>query len=104
MAKTARDRYIRQLATDYPELQTRYQIFSNVGYYTGAHKEGLEKFSISQFHRKSPLPCKKYNTLNPVKRAEELPKENEDEQEECENPQESNQIQDEYDISDICFV
>lgn len=57
LAKTARDLYVRSLVDKYPELQERYEIYSNVGYPTPKHKEGIEKYGITQFHRKSTKTC-----------------------------------------------
>lgn len=58
LAKTARDTYIRDLCTAYPELETRYILTKNMGYGTKQHIEGIEKYGISQWHRRTYARCK----------------------------------------------
>jgi len=54
LAKVARDRYMKQIAQDYPQ----YQFDKHKGYGTKLHYEMLDKYGISQVHRPSFL--KKY--------------------------------------------
>lgn len=54
LAKVERDRYMEQIALDYPE----YQFGKHKGYGTALHYEMLDKFGVSPVHRKSFL--KKY--------------------------------------------
>ena len=54
LAKVARDRYMKQLAADYPQ----YQFEKHKGYGTALHYECLDTFGVSPVHRKSFL--KKY--------------------------------------------
>lgn len=56
VAKQARDQYMIDLATEYPE----YGFESNVGYGTKLHMEGLAKHGVTNHHRKSFKPIKKY--------------------------------------------
>lgn len=58
LAKTERDAYIRDLCKKYPELETRYKLTKNMGYGTKQHIEGIEKYGISQWHRRSYARCK----------------------------------------------
>lgn len=54
LAKVARDRYMKQIAEEYPE----YQFDKHKGYGTKLHYEMLDKYGISEVHRPSFL--KKY--------------------------------------------
>lgn len=59
LAKYSRDTYIDALCDEYPELDTRYGIRKNKGYISASvHKEGIEKYGVSQFHRMSFKCCK----------------------------------------------
>lgn len=49
LAKTYRDDYMEQLHEEYP----MYDWKSNKGYPTRKHREGIRKFGISPYHRKS---------------------------------------------------
>ncbi len=51
LAKTARDRYMRELAQQYPQ----YAFEQHKGYGTKLHYERLEKYGISPVHRKTFL-------------------------------------------------
>jgi ribonuclease HII len=93
LAKTERDKFIRQLVVEHPELQERYGIASNVGYAVPKHMQGIIKYGISQFHRKTPDPCAKNPTVNPVKRVEDES-----------NNEDNSESDNVYDISDVCFV
>lgn len=73
IAKVEHDKYIYDLCNEYPELKNRYDIHNNVGYGTAKHIEGLNKYGITQWHRKSYGICKilklneireTYNTSN----------------------------------------
>jgi len=57
LAKVAHDDYIADLCQDYPELIERYHLDKNVGYGTRQHLEGIEKYGITQWHRKSFVRC-----------------------------------------------
>lgn len=57
LAKTERDKYIQELCESYPELEQKYKLLSNKGYGTKLHLEGIEKYGISEWHRKSFKRC-----------------------------------------------
>jgi len=44
----------------YPNLDKFYDLRSNKGYGTKKHMEGIEKYGISAWHRKSFGICRKY--------------------------------------------
>jgi 3-hydroxyacyl-CoA dehydrogenase len=58
LAKVARDEYISNLCSEYPELATRYGIDTNQGYGTKTHMNGILEYGITQWHRKSYGKCK----------------------------------------------
>lgn len=58
LAKEEHDKHIRELCQQYPELNEKYDLLNNMGYGTKKHLEGIRKYGISQFHRKSFKPCK----------------------------------------------
>jgi ribonuclease HII len=60
LAKTARDRYVRELCDEYPELSTRYGLDHNMGYGTKQHLDGIHKFGITAWHRRTFGACKEY--------------------------------------------
>jgi ribonuclease HII len=60
LAKVAHDKYIAELCLEYPELNERYDIANNMGYGTSKHMEGIKKYGITEFHRKSFGICKEY--------------------------------------------
>ena len=68
LAKWTRDNYIDEIANQYPELTTRYDIKNNKGYMSLKHTWGLEKFGYCQFHRKLwkpflEMPFKKVESI-----------------------------------------
>lgn len=64
LAKTARDRYITKLCNDNQELNEYYNIGSNKGYGAKIHINGIKKYGISKWHRKTFGICKIYNSYN----------------------------------------
>lgn len=60
LAKVERDNYIEELCTQEPVLITKYDLLNNKGYGTKKHMEGIEKYGISVFHRKSFGICKRF--------------------------------------------
>ena len=58
LAKVERDKYIYNLSLKFPELESKYLISKNKGYGTKEHIDGIKKYGISEFHRKSFGPCK----------------------------------------------
>ena len=57
IAKEYHDEYIKDLCSSYPELDTKYGLSKNMGYGTKKHIEGLYKYGISKYHRKTFKPC-----------------------------------------------
>ena len=53
LAKTARDAYIEEMCDEYPLLQEYYNLRKNVGYAAKVHREGIMKYGITQWHRKT---------------------------------------------------
>ena len=53
LAKEFHDDYIKELCNLYPELNERYDLLNNMGYGTRKHIEGIKKYGLSEFHRKS---------------------------------------------------
>ena len=64
LAKVEHDKYIRELCEEYPELDEKYHLLSNMGYGTESHINGIKKYGISQFHRKTFGICKESKINN----------------------------------------
>jgi ribonuclease HII len=60
LAKVERDRYIDKMCEEHPELAERYKIDSNKGYGAKAHMDGIKKWGISPWHRKTFGICKSF--------------------------------------------
>lgn len=58
LAKVEHDKYIENLCKEYPKLQDYYYLNNNKGYGTQKHIEGIKKYGISPWHRKSFSTCK----------------------------------------------
>jgi len=65
VAKVEHDLYIKRLCDEYPELDQRYDLASNMGYGSQRHRDGIAKYGVSQFHRKT-FGCCQGPSLNPV--------------------------------------
>jgi ribonuclease HII len=65
LAKVAHDEYILELCKEYPILCERYSLDKNVGYGTKLHIDGIKKYGITQWHRRSYGICKmaKYSPI-----------------------------------------
>ena len=61
LAKTARDRYIKYLCAENPDLQEKYGIANNKGYGAKVHLQGIKEHGITKWHRKSFGICKEYS-------------------------------------------
>jgi ribonuclease HII len=72
LAKHARDSHILELCKEYPELQERYGLATNMGYGTAKHLRGINVYGITQWHRKSFAPCKNINLSTDVSGLEPL--------------------------------
>jgi ribonuclease HII len=53
LAKEFHDDYIKELCILHPELNERYDLLNNMGYGTKKHIEGIKKYGLSKFHRKT---------------------------------------------------
>ena len=53
IAKEYHDDHIKTLCINYPELVYKYDLLNNMGYGTPKHIEGIKKYGLSEFHRKS---------------------------------------------------
>jgi ribonuclease HII len=62
LAKVARDEYISELCNEYPDLIEKYNIQSNKGYGSSIHLDGIKKYGITSWHRKTFGICKNYKT------------------------------------------
>ena len=60
IAKVERDRYIHELCLENPELVERYGIDSNKGYGSKIHMDGIKKYGITKWHRRTFGICKNY--------------------------------------------
>lgn len=60
LAKVERDNYIDELCFDNPELVEYYGIDSNKGYGSKKHMDGIKKYGITKWHRKTFGICKDY--------------------------------------------
>jgi len=58
LAKYSRDTYISELCLQNPELDEKYSLSKNMGYGTKLHLEGIVKYGITQWHRKTYGLCK----------------------------------------------
>lgn len=61
LAKVSRDEYIDEICGKHPELVERYGINKNKGYGTKIHMEGIQKYGITEFHRKTFGICRNYS-------------------------------------------
>ena len=59
LAKTAKDRFIKELILEYPEYE-KYDLSNNSGYGTQNHINAIKNYGITPFHRKSFGICKNY--------------------------------------------
>jgi|UniRef100_A0A6C0IND5 ribonuclease HII len=53
LAKNARDAYVETLCDEYTVLDEYYGLRKNVGYGTKQHREGIQQYGITQWHRKT---------------------------------------------------
>jgi len=58
LAKVERDAYIEELCNCYKKLDDYYGLLNNKGYGTSIHMEGIKKYGISPWHRKSYGCCR----------------------------------------------
>jgi|TARA_B110000285_G_scaffold123832_1_gene139858 ribonuclease HII len=60
LAKTERDLYIENLCMENPTLDERYCISKNKGYGTKIHIDGINKYGITEYHRKTFGICRHF--------------------------------------------
>jgi len=58
LAKVERDNYITELCDEHPDLIEHYNLQKNKGYATKDHRNGISKFGITEWHRRSFKTCK----------------------------------------------
>ena len=58
LAKVSRDKHIEEICDKYPILDEYYNISKNKGYGAKVHIDGIKKYGITKFHRKSFGICK----------------------------------------------
>jgi len=58
LAKVSRDQWIENLCDKHPQLNTCYQIRSNKGYGSKEHMDGIKKYGLTPWHRKTFGICK----------------------------------------------
>ena len=63
LAKSERDYYMEMMCEVYPELHEKYGFKNNKGYGTKQHMEGIQKYGITKWHRKSFKPCNNSETI-----------------------------------------
>ena len=60
IAKVERDKYIEKICDENPTFEEYYSIRSNKGYGAKKHLEGIKKYGITKYHRKTFGICKQY--------------------------------------------
>ena len=60
LAKVERDKYIEELCIENPELIEKYGIDSNKGYGSKTHMDGIRKYGITKWHRRTFGLCKEF--------------------------------------------
>jgi ribonuclease HII len=58
IAKEFHDKHILELIQNNPDLDNKYDLNKNMGYGTKKHMDGIKKYGISLYHRKSFRCCK----------------------------------------------
>ena len=59
LAKDSRDNYIKSLCEEIPYLDEYYSLSTNMGYGTKKHMDGIDKYGITKYHRKTFCKNKK---------------------------------------------
>jgi len=67
LAKVARDEYIHDLCKQQPHLIEYYDLDKNQGYGTKKHLDGIVKYGITEWHRKTYGRCKEAFMAEPSK-------------------------------------
>ena len=63
LAKVERDKYIEDLCLQNPELIEKYGIDSNKGYGSKTHMDGIRKYGITKWHRRTFGLCKEFANI-----------------------------------------
>jgi ribonuclease HII len=63
LAKVERDNYIEELCKKYPKLDEFYDLSKNKGYGTAKHLDGIKKYGITKWHRKTFGICKESDLI-----------------------------------------
>ena len=63
--------YIIELCKQYPDLDTYYNLSKNKGYGAKVHMDGIRKYGITKWHRKSFGICKTSNVIEIQKKVQE---------------------------------
>ena len=63
LAKVERDKYIEELCKENPELVEKYGIDSNKGYGSKTHMDGIRKYGITKWHRRTFGLCKEFANI-----------------------------------------
>jgi ribonuclease HII len=63
LAKVERDKYIEELCKENPELVEKYGIDSNKGYGSKTHMDGIKKYGITKWHRRTFGLCKEFANI-----------------------------------------
>ena len=58
LAKEFHDKHILDLIENNPEIDKKYNLSKNMGYGTLAHLDGIKRYGVCQYHRKSFKCCK----------------------------------------------
>jgi ribonuclease HII len=73
LAKVERDKYIDELCKENPELIERYGIDSNKGYGSKQHMDGIKKYGITKWHRRTFGICSTFeSTFGKVEQNKQL--------------------------------
>jgi ribonuclease HII len=65
LAKVERDKYIEDLCRENPELIEHYGIDSNKGYGSKRHMDGIRKYGITKWHRRTFGICSTFSKVEP---------------------------------------
>jgi ribonuclease HII len=71
LAKSTRDTYITDLCNANPELAERYSLHTNMGYGTAAHMSGIERWGVTEEHRRSFAPVARRLGIAPPNKSDE---------------------------------
>ena len=64
LAKVERDNYILDLCEKYPKLKEYYSIDTNKGYGAKVHMDGIRKYGITKWHRRTFGACREAEMID----------------------------------------